>query len=450
MNIEEVWNSASDALHRKIPAVGYNTYIRDVKPVKCENNVFTLSVPMELSKNMINIRYKKEIEAILSNITKQMISIDLILASEADKLKPAVTKPAAQPTGQAGQEDAFFSDPLNPEYTFDNFVVGPSNQYACALAINTAKFPGQNYNPLFLYGNSGLGKTHLLHAIGNEILSRNPDMKVLYITSERFVNDMVSSINEKNTAAFRQHYRNIDVLLLDDVQFIAGKDGTQEEFFHTFNELYNNNKQIVLTSDRKPKDLVTLEERLRTRFEWGVPTDIITPNFETRVAILKKEAASADVVIDEEIFRFIAEKITSSVRELKGALTKIISFASINQIHVTNKIAENLLQSFLQDEGAVKITDKMIIDKVCTYYSVTKQDIFGQSRVKNVTLPRQVAMYLCKTLTNMNFVMIGNAFGGKDRTTVMHNVDKIMAQMKKDELLKADIESIKKDLQNKE
>lgn len=442
MNIEEVWSSALDSLQNSISTVGYNTYFKNINLVKFENDTFTLSTPMELSKNMINLRYKKNLETILSRLTGQMISVQIILTSEANK-------PATQASSAAnGHEDTFYSDPLNPEYTFDNFVIGPSNQYACALAMNTAKFPGENYNPLFLYGNSGLGKTHLLHAIGNEILRRNPNMKVLYLTSERFVNDMISSINEKNTAAFRQHYRNIDVLLLDDVQFIAGKDGTQEEFFHTFNELYNNNKQIVLTSDRKPKDLVTLEERLRTRFEWGVPTDIITPDFETRVAILKKEAASSDIIIDEEIFRLIAEKITSSVRELKGALTKIISFSSINNIHVSLKKAEELLQSFLQDDGKIKITDKMIIDKVCTYYSITKQDLFGTSRVKSVTLPRQVAMYLCKTMTDMNFGMIGGALGGKDRTTVMHNVDKIMAQIKEDESLKNDIECIKEDLKS--
>lgn len=440
MTMEEVWSSALDSLYKNIPAVGYNTYIKNAAPVKFENGNFTLAVPMEITKNMICMRYKKDIENALSKISGQIVSINIILEGEAENYN---TEKQNQP---AVHDDAFFSDPLNPEYTFDNFVIGPSNQYACALAMNTAKFPGQNYNPLFLYGNSGLGKTHLLHAIGNEILRRNPNTKVLYLTSERFVNDMIASINEKNTAAFRQHYRNIDVLLLDDVQFIAGKDGTQEEFFHTFNELYNNNKQIVLTSDRKPKDLVTLEERLRTRFEWGVPTDIINPDFETRVAILKKEASSSNITIDEEIFRLIAEKITSSVRELKGALTKIISFSSINHIHVSLQKSEELLQSFLQDDGAVKITDKMIIDKVCTYYSVSKQDVFGTSRMKNVTLPRQVAMYLCKTLTDMNFVMIGNAFGGKDRTTVMHNVDKIMAQIKKDEILKSDIECIKKDL----
>lgn len=442
MNVQEIWDKALVPIRQDMSSVvGYNTYIKDVKPVKYENGLFTLSVPMALSKNMIQIRYKKDIESALTKIIGELVTIKIILESEVEAQiieKPHITQ----------NNDSFYSDPLNPEYTFDNFVIGPSNQYASALAMNTAKFPGQNYNPLFLYGSSGLGKTHLLHAIGNEILRRNPNMKVLYITSERFVNDLIMSINEKNTDAFRQHYRRIDVLLLDDVQFLAGKESTQMEFFHTFNELYNNNKQIVLTSDRKPKDLITLEERLRTRFEWGVPTDIITPDFETRVAILKKEAESSNVRIEEEIFRLIAEKITSSVRELKGALTKIISYAAINHVDVDLKIAQDLLKSFVQEESTIKITDKMIVDKVCTYYNVTKQDILGSSRTKSVTLPRQVAMYLCKTLTDMNFVMISKAMGNKDRTTVMHNVDKIMEQIKKDEVLKADIECITKDLQS--
>lgn len=448
MNIQEIWDNALVAIRQNMSSmVGYNTYIKVIKPVSYENGVFTLSVPMELTKNMIELRYAKDLELSLSKSIGEVVKTKFILESDIEQIQTKPTPPPHQTSVQ--EHDSFYSDPLNPDYTFDNFVTGPSNQYAYAVALNIAKTPGlKRNNPLFLYGSSGLGKTHLIHAIGNEIISRYPEKKVLYITSERFVNDLITSINEKNTDAFRQHYRRIDVLLLDDVQFMAGKESTQMEFFHTFNELYNHNKQIVLTSDRKPKDLVTLEDRLRTRFDGGLPIDIITPDFETRVAILQKEADSANIQISEKVFQYIADRIKSSVRELKGALSKVISYVSINHVVMDIDTAQGLIKSFVQDEASVKITDKMIIDKVCTYYNVTKQDILGSSRTKNVTLPRQVSMYLCKTLTDMGFTTISKSFGNKDHTTIMHNVKKITNQLEIDPTLKADVDCITQDLRS--
>ncbi len=440
MDIKEIWEHALAYIREDVQSiVGYNTYIRDAKPVSFENGRFQLAVSTAISKTMLELRYKTNIESALSKITAEPVKIDVIIVEEGAELpKPSPIHPEAH-------TQAVSSANLNPRYTFDNFVVGTSNEYATAVAMNVAKNPGKS-NPLFLYGNSGLGKTHLMQAIGNEILQNDPRKKVIYITSEKFTNDMTNSIRDQDMESFRHRYREIDVLLVDDVQFIEGKEGTQEEFFHTFNDLYLNNKQIVLTSDRKPKDLVTLEERLRTRFEWGLSTDILTPDYETRVAILKKKAENQSVHISEKVLSYIAERVDSNVRELEGALLKIIAYAGISHQEIDTNIAEYALRSILPEDGVIKITHQKIMEKVCTFYNVRQEDLCGHSKVKAVVLPRQVAMYLCKTMTDMNFVMIAKSFGNRDRTTVMYAVDKIMAAMKTDTGLKADIDYIIKDL----
>ena len=301
-------------------------------------------------------------------------------------------------------------------------------------------------SPIFLYGPSGLGKTHLMQAIGNEILKNSPDKNVVYVTSERFTNDMIESIQQKNMGTFRQLYRNVDVLLVDDIQFIENKQGTQEEFFHTFNDLYLNNKQIVITSDRPVKELVTIEERLRTRFEWGQVLDINKPDYETRVAILKKKAGSQNIYVSEEVLAYIAEQIDSNVRELEGALLKIISYAGIKNSPINMEIAEIAIRSILPEDGIVKVTPKKVIECVCSFYKISEDELLGKTKEKNIAFPRQIAMYLCKTLTNLNFVMIGKALGNRERTTVMYGVDKIMEMLKTDYTLKADIEAITKDI----
>ena len=287
-----------------------------------------------------------------------------------------------------------------------------------------------------------------MHAIGNEILKNSPDKKVVYVTSERFTNDMINSLRDrdKDMEAFRRRYREVDVLLVDDVQFIEGKEGTQEEFFHTFNDLYLNNKQIVLTSDRSPKELVTLEERLRTRFEWGVQTDIITPDYETRVAILKKKAENQNTTVSIEVLSYIAERVSSNIRELEGALLKIIAYAGISHKPIDMELAEEALHSILPEDRIVKVTPQKILDKVSSFYNVSQEEIIGKSKTKNIVLPRQIVMYLCKKMTNMNFGMIATVLGNRDRTTVMYGADKIVEMMEEDEGLKADIDYIMKDL----
>ncbi len=438
MNVKEIWEHALPYIRQDINSfVGYNTYIKEINPISYENDVFRIEVSTSIIKNMIMIRYTNSIQAAISKITALPVTLDIGIKNQEETI----------PTPQQIIDNPNAIN-LNPRYTFENFVVGSSNEHATAIAKRVADYPGQADNPLFIYGRSGLGKTHLMQAIGNEISKKSPQLKVVYVTSERFTNEMINSLRdrESNMKSFRQKYREVDVLLIDDVQFIEGKEGTQEEFFHTFNDLYQNNKQIVLTSDRKPKDLITLEERLRTRFEWGFTIDISIPDYETRMAILKKKAESQNTFIPEEVLSFIAEKIDSNIRELEGALLKIISFAGISHKVIDIPLAEEALRSILPDEGIIKITPQKIIERVSTFYNVSVDDILGQSKTKNVVVPRQIAMYLCKTLTDMNFVMIARSLGNRDRTTVMHGVDKIMVMIENDDSIKADINYIIKDL----
>lgn len=440
MEINQLWSASLSYIQSEINSVvGYNTYIKDIIPISYDAGNLVIGVSTSICKTMIELRYVDIIEKSVSKITARPVKLSIVLKDEYEKKPPhAEVKKTDSATVKTN---------LNPRYTFDNFVVGSSNEYATAIAMSTAKNPGQEKNnPLFLYGNSGLGKTHLMQAIGNEILKNSPDMKVVYVTSERFTNEMIESLHVKDMGSFRQLYRNVDVLLIDDIQFIENKQGIQEEFFHTFNELYLNNKQIVLTSDRMPKDLVTIEERLKTRFEWGLNIDIIRPDYETRVAILKKKAESQNVYVSEEVLSYIAERIDSNVRELEGALLKIISYAGIKHTDVNMEVAEIAIKSIVPDDGIIKITPQKIIESVASYYNISEDEILGKSKQKNIAFPRQVVMYLCKTLTSMNFVMIAKALGNRDRTTVMYGVDKIMETIKADSSLKADIDFIIKDI----
>ena len=447
MEINEIWSLSLSYIQNEINSVvGYNTYIRDINPVSFDGENFVIGVSTTLCKNMIELRYKDIIKRSVSKITATPITLKIVINGEAVLEEVPISQPV-EAKAPANNQTSGKSN-LFPRYTFDNFVVGTSNEMATAVCMSAAKYPGQeNNNPIFLYGPSGLGKTHLMQAIGNEILKNSPSKNVVYVTSERFTNDMIESIQKKDMGTFRQLYRNVDVLLVDDIQFIENKQGTQEEFFHTFNDLYLNNKQIVITSDRPVKELVTIEERLKTRFEWGQVLDINKPDYETRVAILKKKAESQHINISEEVLSYIAERIDSNVRELEGALLKIISYAGIKHCEINMEITESAIQSILPDEGLIKITPQKIIESICSYYNISEDELTGKSKQKNVAVPRQIGMYLCKNMTNLNFVMLSKVFG-KDRTTIMHGVDKIIALLKTDPLLKADIEAITKDIQS--
>ena len=441
MSSEQIWSAALAYIKNEInSAVGYNTYIKDITPISYDGTTFVAGVSTSICKNMIDIRYTDIIEKSISRITASQVKLNIVLKDEYKE--PEIKEEKIEQKNTNTRTNNLF-----PRYTFDNFVVGTSNEMATAVSMSAAKYPGQeNNNPIFLYGPSGLGKTHLMQAIGNEILKNSPDKNVVYVTSERFTNDMIESIQQKNMGTFRQLYRNVDVLLVDDIQFIENKQGTQEEFFHTFNDLYLNNKQIVITSDRPVKELVTIEERLRTRFEWGQVLDINKPDYETRVAILKKKAGSQNIYVSEEVLAYIAEQIDSNVRELEGALLKIISYAGIKNSPINMEIAEIAIRSILPEDGIVKVTPKKVIECVCSFYKISEDELLGKTKEKNIAFPRQIAMYLCKTLTNLNFVMIGKALGNRERTTVMYGVDKIMEMLKTDNILKADIDAITKDI----
>lgn len=447
MDCNKIWSDVQELIKKAVEAeVSYVVHIKPATAVSFENSVFTVAVPSSINKNMIEFRFKNKIEGILETYTGQKVTLQIILDDETDEFlknikqtEDAISMSATNPRNE--------NYTLNEKYTFENFVIGSSNEYAASAAISTSENPGRIYNPLFLYGNSGLGKTHLMCAIGNRIKKEHPDYKVVYIPTENFTNEFVECIKNYKMAEFRKKYRNADVLMVDDVQFLQNREGFQEEFFHTFNDLHSLNKQIVLTSDRKPSELVTLEERLRTRFSQGLQIDITVPNYETRLAILKKKSELNHYNISSEILEYIADRIKSNVRELEGALLKVVSIAQLSHKEIDIDLTKYAIESILPKDGIVKITPDKIMDKVSTFYDVTKDELIGKSRVKTLVVPRQVAMYLCSKLTDMNAGMIGKTFGNKDRTTVIHSVQKIEGDLETDHILKTNIDYIIKDLQ---
>lgn len=440
MDITEIWAKTLENVKNNINSpVGYNVHIKVSAPVSLIDSVFTVSAPTSINKNMIEFRYKNLIESSLEKITGQKLSLRVVVGSEEDEEKKQADKTSIiHEITDCG---------VNPKYTFDNFVVGSSNVVACAAAEKAAESPGQIYNPLFIYGNSGLGKTHLMHAIGNKIRELYDNVNILYVSGERFTNEFITAVRENTTEKFRKKYRAPDVLLVDDVQFMEHKEATQEEFFHTFNELFNYNKQIVLTSDRKPGDLKTLTDRLRTRFGQGLTIDISLPNYETRVAILQKKAQAHNIIIPDTILGYIADNIKTSIRELEGALLNVISMSEIKQREITREFVEETLQSVIPDEGVSKIHPGAIIKKVSVYYNISESDITGKIKTKEIAVPRQVAMYLCRKLLGMNDTSISREFS-KDRTTVKHNIEKIEDEIVTDENLNSAIKYIMKDLES--
>lgn len=438
MDITEIWAKTLANVKNNISSpVGYNVHIKASKPVSLMNSIFTISVPTSINKNIIEYRYKNSIESSLEKITGTKISLEIIVGDIPENTVEEKTK-ISHDINNGG---------VNPKYTFDNFVIGPSNEFASAAAKKAAESPGQIYNPLFIYGNSGLGKTHLMQAIGNKIKEQFNDVNILYVSGERFTNEFITAVRENTTEKFRSKYRAPDVLLVDDVQFMEHKEATQEEFFHTFNELFNYNKQIVLTSDRKPSDLTTLTDRLRTRFGQGLTIDISVPNYETRIAILQKKAQAHNVDIDNSIFEYIADNIRSSIRELEGALLNVISMSEIKECEITMDFVKKTLEPVIAGDDAVKITPKKIIQKVSLYYNISENELTGKIKTKEIAVPRQVAMYLCRKMLSMNDTSIGKEFS-KDRTTARSNIEKIESKISTDDKLNADINYIVKDIES--
>ena len=402
MDMLEIWNQVLENLEGNVSPVGFNIHIKTAVPVCFENSTFTISVATSINKNLVEYRYKKYIESSLEKVTGAKISL-AVLVGDANELKQEIE---SKQNSEYDNSEIISSDGLNSKYTFENFVQGSSNLYAYTAAEQVANHPGESNNPLFIYGNSGLGKTHLMQAIGNKIKANNPNAKIIYVSSENFMNEFITSIREKTGDKFRSKYRAADALLVDDVQFLKNKEATQDEFFHTFNELFNSKKQIVLTSDRLPNELKTLEDRLRTRFGQGLTIDVSVPNFETRVAILQQKAEEKDC-------------------------KKLGDFA------------EEVLKKLIPKSETV--TPQNIIKKVSTFYNISESDITGKVKTKEIVVPRQISMYLCRKILNMNDTNIGKEFG-KDRTTVGHNIEKIEESIDTNSTIKSDVNYILKDL----
>jgi chromosomal replication initiator protein len=448
--IRDRWNEIKEIIRKEydLTEVSFKTWIAPLQFYSSENNVVTIMIPSEQAHLLKYIHNKYYIcfKATISEIMEHDYDVVFIGESEAvDNSKESSNDNSSQNTINPNYENAN----LNSKYKFDTFVVGSNNKFAHSAALAVAESPGEAYNPLYIYGGAGLGKTHLMHSIGHFVLEQNKNMKVLYVTSEQFTNEVIESIRSGNAAAMtklRDKYRTVDVLLIDDVQFIIGKESTQEEFFHTFNVLHSAGKQIILSSDKPPKEMETLEERFRSRFEWGLIADIQPPDYETRMAILRKNAETYDKEVDDEIIQYIATNIKSNIRELEGALNKVMANARLNKQELTLALAEDALKDVIYPDQKREITPSLIIDVVCEHFNVSKEDITSKKRNSEYVLPRQVIMYLIRTMTDTSLQTVADLLSKKDHTTIIHGVDKIAEKIQTDEDLRSKIDIIKKKL----
>lgn len=419
-----IWDKAREILKEKINLQTFETWFSPIKLISSTEEQITLEAPNKFFKDWVEEKYLRMIEGVLRNISGKNISVLFSLRTSKGRSigeivhsQIRIQPPLAKQTG------------LNPKYTFDEFVVGSSNRFAHAAALAVSESPAKAYNPLFLYGTVGMGKTHLMQAIGNKIISQNKDLKVLYLPSEQFTNQLISAIQNRTTIKFRQLYRGVDIILIDDIHFIGGKESTQEEFFHTFNTLHDAHKQIVMASDRTPKDIPGLEERLVSRFEWGLVADVQPPDLETRIAILRKKALKGTAVVPNDVTFFIAEKIKSNIRELEGALIRVVAYSKLIGREITVQLVKEILKDMaLEDE--IKVSVELIQKKVAEHFNIRFSDLKGKKRNRAVTYPRQLAMYLARDLTDYSLPEIGSFFGGRDHTTVLYACDKIGAELK--------------------
>ena len=439
MELEQIWEEALKMIEEETSPVSFATWIQPIVPCGIIGNKIILQVKESFLKEIIEKRHLPLIRTAIKMVTKN--EYDIMITTEEEQNAGNLHNLAAEkPTENELARN------LNPKYVFDSFVVGNSNRMAHAASLAVAESPAQAYNPLFLYGNSGLGKTHLMHSIGHFILDRNPQAKVLYVTSETFTNELINSIQNNKNEEFRNKYRNIDVLMIDDIQFISKKEGTQEEFFHTFNALYESNKQLIISSDRPPKEIKTLEDRLRSRFEWGLIADVQPPDYETRIAILKKKAERDNLTVPDDVMAYIAKNIASNIRELEGALTRIVAFATLTNQDISIALAENSLKDIFSENSATPLTPELIQQVVAEYYNIRVEDIQGSKKPKNIAFPRQVSMYLCRKLLDISLPKIGESFGGRDHTTVIYAISKIEKQLESDEGLQKTVHALEKEI----
>jgi chromosomal replication initiator protein len=455
MDARQVWRAALGELQVALSPANYETWLKDTSLADVEDNRFTIAVPNGFSRDFLEGRYKSLISQTLARVVGYSVVVDFVVVTPPPQPAPADAGDGhlangatngvmgdihLEPTrvgGDGGQTS------LNPRYTFANFIVGSANRLAHAASLSVAERPGHAYNPLFLYGGVGLGKTHLMHAIGNQVLAKFPRKRVAYATSEKFTNEFITSIQQGKVDDFRSRYRRIDVLLIDDIQFIADKERTQEEFFHTFNTIHEDGKQIVLSSDRPPKAILTLEERLRSRFEWGLIADLGAPDLETRIAILRAKADEQGVPITSDVIEFIARKVVSNVRELEGALNRIVAYASMGAMPISIELAQAVLSNVLYNPKKRQVTPERVTAAVSEYYGVELDALRGQKREKAIVLPRQIAMFLMREETDVSLLRIGAELGGRDHSTVLHACDKIGREIAGNDDMRREIAAVR-------
>ena len=429
--------------------VAFKTWLLPLKIFRIDDNVLKITAPFDQAVTYIENKYKTFLYVAVAEAMGTEYEIRIMTEEEAEKEKKAAPQPKSAPGPAAKQTDSKNTN-LNPKYTFETFVIGSNNRFAHAASVAVAESPGKEYNPLFLYGGVGLGKTHLMHSVAHYILQRDASARVLYVTSEVFTNELIDSIRNGNNTSmtkFREKYRNIDVLLIDDIQFIIGKESTQEEFFHTFNALHGANKQIIVSSDRPPKDLETLEARLQSRFEWGLIADISSPDYETRMAILRKKEEIDGYNIDDEVIRYIANNIKSNIRELEGALNKLVALSNLENREINLSMAEEVLKDIISPNEKREITPQVILEVVADHYNVSPGDIIGGKRNAEIVTPRQIVMYLCREITDTSYKNIGILLGNRDHSTVISGDNKIREKLQKnDSKLKNNIDIIRKKL----
>src|SRR5579864_1230216 len=448
MESEQIWQAAQEELRFQLSKPSYETWLKNAALVGREKNAFRIGVPTKLAKDWLEDRYSAMIKETLSAIVSGDVSVsfEVLPQSESSSRRaPAAVAVAEREEPVAADEEPVLDEAsqLNPKFQFQHFVVGNNSRFAHAACRAVAETPAKAYNPLFLYGGVGLGKTHLMHAIGHAVLEKHHRRRVAYVTSEKFMNEMISSIQEGRMNDFRTRYRTVDVLLVDDIQFLAGKDRTQEEFFHTFNSLHELNRQIVISSDRPPKEIPTLEDRLRSRFSWGLIADIQPADFETRVAILKSKVGAAGKLVPEDVLSFIAHKIQKNIRELEGALIRVIAHASLNRTPVNVEMAAKLLQDVIPSTETRTLSIDTIARAVASFYHISLEEMKGKRRDKHIVFPRQVAMFLIREETASSLPAIGQAFGGRDHTTVLHSYEKINTEAREDQRLQSDLRKIR-------
>ena len=446
--LKEKWDQILQTVkvEHELSDISFKTWLQPLQLHEITDTTVTILVPNEqMAIDYISKKYTFPLKVAIAECTGKEYNIEFILPEQAAAQLEAKKKVAA--VNNVDNSVLAERAGLNPKYTFDTFVVGNNNKFAHAASLAVAESPGKMYNPLFIHGGAGLGKTHLMHSIAHFVLNQNPEKKVLYVTSETFTNELIDAIRNGNNTAmtkFREKYRSVDVLLIDDIQFIIGKEATQEEFFHTFNDLHGNKKQIIISSDKPPKDIVTLEARLRSRFEWGLIADISSPDFETRMAILHKKEENDGYNIDNEVIKYIAMHIKSNIRELEGALNKLVALSNLEKREITVELAEEALKDIVSPDEKKEVTPALIVNTVAEHFHVSVDDIRSNKRNNEIVVPRQIAMYLCNTMTSVGLKKIGSEIGGRDHSTVVHGSKKISDEMKTSDDMRKTIEILQK------